>query len=214
MFNFQSLARELAAFLDPESEESGGFVFAGHERTREGRNAGGDEVLCEACGDFEDREGERRDREKRKPTPRNVRRAGAGERGKNKSPLARASSLPTSFAGRGGESAGKEPPRQTLLVGGDGGRRRFRFRDDTVSGVAGGGFGGGFQSRNSEELGGGGVTVAVGAVAGAAAGAASVRGPRARRGHRRLPCFAATSSWTRTSFCTRPSCLSQRRSRV
>ena len=125
MFNFQSLARELAAFLDPESEESGGFVFAGHERTREGRNAGGDEVLCEACGDFEDREEERRDREKRKPTPRNVRRAGAGERGKNKSPLARASSLPTSFAGRGGESAGKEPPRQTLLVGGDGGGDGF-----------------------------------------------------------------------------------------
>ena len=111
MFNFQSLAFELAAFLDPENEESGSFVFAGHDRTRERQN--GHEVLCEACGDREDREEERRDREKRKPTPRRV-------RGKNTSPLARASSLPTSFAGRD-FSAGKEPPRQTLLVGGDGG---------------------------------------------------------------------------------------------
>ena len=110
MFNFQSLARELLGFLDSERDgESDGVDGA--------RSGVPDEaVLCEACGDLE----ERRERAQR---PRRARRAGSvgdkkGGKTKTLAPrvtVARASSLPASFARGSLEFPGKEP--ETLLAG-------------------------------------------------------------------------------------------------
>jgi hypothetical protein len=109
MFNFQSLATTLASFLDGDSDVLTSVVQK--DGVHSNNPCATDEVLCEACGDLE----ERRERVAKGTTKRP---SAVGNRRVSSRPK-RASSLPASFAADKniGFFPGNEP-RETLSSGG------------------------------------------------------------------------------------------------